>query len=431
MTAVTRGIRNVYRNKVRTLIVILILSMSIGVFLTMVIVDEGVDQEIEEVQSEVGTTIEVRPAGSYGGFSFGKRPGSGGGPGEGGATGATEYIPDSMASYIESIPHVSSAHRSLITIDQDIFGMISGVDPTSEIILMDGSEGEMIEGLTLDFYDEMDAVAVVSLTWAEENGIELEDNITLNGTEVEVIGIFSSETKFGGRSIFIPLELAQSIYNLEGNLTQITVTVDSMGNVDWVYGFMIDNLDTDEVDIVHPSDANNNVVESLESIAESSETSAFVSLAVGCIIIFFIMTLVTRERRREIGTLKAIGASDLEVVKQFMVETMTIAVIGAVIGLVIAAIGGNAIADAMVGDDDSSGLRLPSDVSEEQRQKFESRQQQDRNSPEEEALSSISYGLSATSIMYALGVAVLMGILGVLYPAIHATRMKPVEALRD
>ena len=51
----------------------------------------------------------------------------------------------------------------------------------------------------------------MSSTWAEENGIELEDNIALNGTEVEVIGIFTSETKFGGRSIFIPVELAQII----------------------------------------------------------------------------------------------------------------------------------------------------------------------------------------------------------------------------
>ena len=78
MAAIIRGIRNVYRNKVRTLIVILILSMSIGVFLTMVIVDEGVEEEIGEVRSNVGTTIEVRPAGSFGGFTVGKRPGGGG-----------------------------------------------------------------------------------------------------------------------------------------------------------------------------------------------------------------------------------------------------------------------------------------------------------------------------------------------------------------
>ena len=51
MTAVTRGFRNVYRNKVRTLIVMLILSLSIGVFLTMVIVDDGMNEEIEYVES--------------------------------------------------------------------------------------------------------------------------------------------------------------------------------------------------------------------------------------------------------------------------------------------------------------------------------------------------------------------------------------------
>jgi putative ABC transport system permease protein len=439
MTALTRGIRNVYRNKVRTLIVIAILSLSIGIFLTMVIVDEGVNDEIEEVQTNVGTTIEVRPAGSYGGFSFGGgRPGGIGGPGgsgsSGGTTGSTDYVNESVARYVESIPHVSSVSRSLQTMDQDMFAMVLGVDPTPDITLMDGSSGELIGGLTLDYYNSTDRVVLISSQWGEDNGVsDVGDTVTLNGTEFEVIGIFSSETRFGARSIFIPIETAQEVYNLSGSLTQITVSVDSLENVDWTYDFMQSNLDSDEVDIVHPGDANDNVVTSLESIAQSSETSAYVSLGVGCVIIFFIMTLVTRERRREIGTLKAIGASDLDVLKQFMVETMSIALIGALVGLIIASVFGNAIADAMVGEDEQdTGFKLPTGVSDEQRQRFDSGpQRQDRTTPETEALESISYGMSGTSIMYAFAVAVLMGILGVLYPAIHATRMKPVEALRS
>lgn len=422
-----------YRNKVRTLIVIVILSLSIGIFLTMVIVDEGVNDEIEDVQMNVGTEIEVRPAGSYGGFSFGRRPGGAGGGGGGEEeSDSPDYVSDQVATYVETIPHVSSIQRSVQTMDQSAFAMVLGVDPTSEIRLMDGSSGELIEGLTLDFYNETDHVVLISSGWGEENGVtEIGETITLNGTVFEVVGIFSSETKFGGRSIFIPIETAQEVYNLTGNLTQITVSVDNLENVDFVYDFMNDNLDADEVDIVHPSDANDNVITSLESIAESSEVSAVVALGVGCVIIFFIMTLVTRERRKEIGTLKAIGASDVDVLKQFVVETMSIALIGAIIGLLIASIGGNAIANAMVGENnDDGGFRLPEGASEEQQQRFESRSNE-RTTPESEALDSISYGLSGSSVFYAFGVAVLMGILGVLYPAIQATRMKPVEALRS
>ncbi len=101
-----------YRNKVRTLIVIIILSLSIGVFLTMVIVDEGVNDEIEEVQTNIGTTIEVRPAGSFGGISLKRPPGGGGGKDGGGAVDdSPDYINNSVATYVESIPHVSSVQR--------------------------------------------------------------------------------------------------------------------------------------------------------------------------------------------------------------------------------------------------------------------------------------------------------------------------------
>jgi len=204
----------------------------------------------------------------------------------------------------------------LQTKDPELFALIHGVDPTPEIVFMDGSSGNLSEGVTLDYYNDSDPVALIGSTWGSENDItEVGDTFMLNGTELEVIGIFESETKFGGYSIFIPIKTAQEVYGLEGNLSQITVTVDNMENVDFVYNFMTDNLDTDEVDIVHPSDANENVIDSLESIAGSSEVSAVVALGVGCIIIFFIMTLITRERRREIGTLKAIGASDFDVLK--------------------------------------------------------------------------------------------------------------------
>ncbi len=318
----------------------------------------------------------------------------------------------------------------LQTKDPELFALIHGVDPTPEIVFMDGSSGNLSEGVTLDYYNDSDPVALIGSTWGSENDItEVGDTFMLNGTELEVIGIFESETKFGGYSIFIPIKTAQEVYGLEGNLSQITVTVDNMENVDFVYNFMTDNLDTDEVDIVHPSDANENVIDSLESIAGSSEVSAVVALGVGCIIIFFIMTLITRERRREIGTLKAIGASDFDVLKQFMVETMTIALIGAIVGLLIASIGGNAIANAMVGEDNDDGSNQTKGIPGRQQQ--DGSKANDQTSPGEEALNSISYGLSGESIAYAFGVAVLMGILGVLYPAIHATRMKPVEALRD
>ena len=428
MSALTRGFRNVYRNRIRTLIVIIILCMSIAVFLTMLIVDEGVNEGIEEVETSVDSSIVVRPAGSYGGFSMkGMRPGGGGGS-------EPEYVSEEVDDFAQTIPHVESTTRTLTFLDTGSFSMVTGLEPEAELRGMDGSLVVLLDGRDLGNYSSDAKVVVVSSDFSEENGVEVGDFIQVNDTELKVAGIFSSETRFGSRSMFIPIDTVQKMYGLEGQVSQLTVNVDSVGNIDPVYDEMRSILDTEELDIVHPGDENEEVVNSLETISDSSELGALVALAVGCGIVFFIMLLVTRERRREIGTLKALGASDGDVLKQFMVEAMTIAILGAALGLVVAAIGGGVIAQAVVGGEaeEDEGGGAPDWLNDEQKQRWEERQteQEDDSTDANEVFSSISYGLSMKSVVYAFAAAILIGGLGILYPALKASRMRPVEALR-
>src|SRR6266511_3317430 len=53
------------------------------------------------------------------------------------------------------------------------------------------------------------------------------------------------------------------------------------------------------------------------------------------IVVFFTMLLVVRERAREIGTLKAIGACDAGVVIQFLSEAIGLSVIGGILGVIL------------------------------------------------------------------------------------------------
>ena len=79
------------------------------------------------------------------------------------------------------------------------------------------------------------------------------------------------------------------------------------------------------------------------------------------------MVMIVRERRREIGILKAIGGSNTRIVLQFMVEAVTLTCIGAVIGLAIGVIAGNpvtsSLVDSSVGETSSPMMRPPSVIS--------------------------------------------------------------------
>src|ERR1700761_6824627 len=63
MNPVSRGIRNAFRNTVRTGSIVLILGLSIGLSLTMLVAQKAVDNKIKSVKSSIGNTITISPAG--------------------------------------------------------------------------------------------------------------------------------------------------------------------------------------------------------------------------------------------------------------------------------------------------------------------------------------------------------------------------------
>ena len=73
MNIFTRGIRNAFRNTIRTFSIVVILGLSLGLALTMLIAHQAVGQKIKSVEGSVGNTVTIDPAGERG-FSGGGNP---------------------------------------------------------------------------------------------------------------------------------------------------------------------------------------------------------------------------------------------------------------------------------------------------------------------------------------------------------------------
>jgi putative ABC transport system permease protein len=118
---------------------------------------------------------------------------------------------------------------------------------------------------------------------------------------------------------------------------------------------------------------------------------AGISLLVGGIGVMNIMLVTVTERTREIGLRKAIGAKRRDILIQFLVEAMTLSLVGGAIGMAIG-VGGAAAVSSL------------------------SKQFQPSVSP--------------ITVALATGVSALVGLFAGLYPALRAARMNPIEALR-
>ena len=73
MNLVSRGVRNAFRNGVRTFSITIILGLSIGLALTMLVANKAVQTKINSVKSSIGNIITVTPAGAQG-FQGGGEP---------------------------------------------------------------------------------------------------------------------------------------------------------------------------------------------------------------------------------------------------------------------------------------------------------------------------------------------------------------------
>ena len=66
MNVYSRGIRNAFRNLIRTFSIVVILGLSMGLALSMLIANQAVGQKINSVKTTIGNTVTISPAGARG-----------------------------------------------------------------------------------------------------------------------------------------------------------------------------------------------------------------------------------------------------------------------------------------------------------------------------------------------------------------------------
>ena len=160
------------------------------------------------------------------------------------------------------------------------------------------------------------------------------------------------------------------------------------------------------------------VAQQLVQVEGIANQEILVSVLVGGIIVLSTMFYTVRERTKEIGILKALGFTTSNVMSQFMMEGLIIGAVGGLVGVFIAGIGASTLANILLPSvsflNPGSGLG------------FQFRQQGGQ-------LGGFAYANITPDInlvLLGLGVAILLGGLGSLYPSWWASRKRPAEALR-
>jgi putative ABC transport system permease protein len=397
--------KNVFGKKARTLVIVVIIGFSLGVFLSMSIVSQNICDSTSDVAEHMERTAVVTPAGVD----------------KSGTMNETQLLNISTIDNVDSVQMmVIEWHFNQTSAGDWIKGVVQGMDPGERLMLMDGSEYEIESGRNLRASDAGDAVAIIGSRLSELQEATIGDSINLSGAHFQVVGTFSSGTRAGNATAIVPYDIAKVSYNVSGP-NVVYVTADSVGDVNTMVEDLRDTLG-DDFDVVGPNDESDSVQDSIDAIRANSQFGAFIALITGIAVMIFIMILITRERFREIGVLKAIGFRNSKIISQLMTESMTLAALGFVVGLLIVALAGPSISsimvdsgtqDEVVDDGKSNGGKGGSD-------------KETSSTP----VTEVEFKLEPTLLLITLGMALLLGVLGSLYPVLQAIRLKPAEALR-
>lgn len=205
--------------------------------------------------------------------------------------------------------------------------IVVGVDPQEERKLKTWwrvSEGRYLEGP-----DE----ALVGATAAELLKLNVGDTITLNGREVTITGILEETGSNEDYQVFVPIETAQKAFNKEGLVSSIDVralcsacpTADIASSI---------NENIPGVRAVAVKQIAETEMGMMEKISKFLLALAGITLAVGCFGVVNTMMTSVHERIKDIGIMKAVGASRNQIIKIFLYEAIIIGVAGGFFGYV-------------------------------------------------------------------------------------------------
>jgi putative ABC transport system permease protein len=239
----------------------------------------------------------------------------------------------------------------------------------------------------------------------------LGQTIRINRVPFRVVGVMEEKggTAFSNEDdvVFIPLTTAQSrlfggrsvsgdysvsvIYATAVDESQIDIARDEISRLLRRRHGLIYSTDEDDFAVLTQEDISS-VLGSLTAVLTGFlGLIATISLVVGGIGIMNIMLVSVTERTREIGLRKAVGAKRRDILIQFLIEAISLSLVGGGIGIVIG-LTGTVVASRTIED--------------------------------------LTLSISPSTILLAAGFSIAVGVFFGIYPAMRASRLNPIDALR-
>jgi putative ABC transport system permease protein len=257
-------------------------------------------------------------------------------------------------------------------------------------------------------------------------GAGVGDSVSILRQTFAVVGVHGSSGVEDRTTLYMSLPDAQMLTNNTGYVTSLRVFATNSASVTSVanaistlhpeLSVVTSQQRLDQLQAMQTS--YETALQNADSALAQTQSTAFEEVAVATaatsLIVLFLMLYTVRERTKEIGTLKAIGFSNGNVMSQFMLEGVLLSLFAGVVGIVISSFAAPMLSALLLPAASQAGIAgtLTRGIT----------------TPNTVATSVVA--LTPELVLIALGAAVFLGALGSLYPAWRASRTRPAEAMK-
>ena len=391
-------------SKIRSWLTIIGIVIGVGSVVTIMALSDSMTADMEDRLADLDLTLVIISPGYTRAMS-----GFGGGFGGGGSSSDAE-LTDKDIMAIKLVENIDYIYGQIAGSDLEVYFMgetadlsVTGVDPQvwQYTVTYELESGRLLE--TTD-----NNVVVIGYRIAHEmydQEIGLNRILTIEGRSCRVVGILAEGES--DRAIIMPIDSAVDIIDdAEPDVyDSIVVKADDMENVETVVADIEEKLMISR-HVMNEDDRDFSVSDSLsmaESFSEMMSSFAIflgaiagVSLVVGSVGIANTMFTSVLEKTKEIGTMKAIGAKNKDIMMIFLFNSALVGFVGGVLGIIL-----SLVLTSMLPFLGISMVR-----------------------------SSMGMPVAPDLMLLGISIAVVIGVLSGVIPAYNASKMKPVDALR-
>lgn len=367
-------LKNPFRNKTRSLLAIIGIAIGIATIVALGLITASLEDSTETTLKDGSAEITATKIGSSLASSSGNL----------------------NESYVEELSKIDGVEKTAGMLESNVIDTSKNSDSRRYGFSLYGAKKDDlsivgISNVNGSIFNEDENELIVGKNLADEENYTIGDKIDVYGNEFKITGIYETGSIFYDSSMYTSLSKLQNLTDNEDKISSISIKIKKDANLTTVND-KIKNEYNDTLNTITTEEMAQTIDDTLDMINSATTAIEALAIIIGGLGVINTMMMTVFERTREIGVLKSVGWTKKRILAMIMGESIVLTIISGIIGSILGVL---AVFILFKVNGDNMTLIFNINI-----------------------------------FIKAFIVALSVGIIGGLYPAIKASRLSPTEALR-